>query len=53
MELDRQIKELIHKTSLIIVEKANTCCYRSDGWEEELVLFTEDEIQSIINKTVK
>ena len=35
----------ITKVAKVIAAKANTCCDRSDGWEENLVLFIENELE--------
>ena len=48
-----QIEKLIDESSSKIAEKANRCCYRSDGWEEEIKLFTRDIITSIINTIIQ
>lgn len=40
------------KTASRIAEKANECCYRTDGYEEDIKKFALDSIKKIIDIVV-
>ena len=42
MDTENLDKNIIKSLSSKIAEKANECCYRSDGWEQEIQEYVED-----------
>lgn len=45
-----EINKLIDQMSSDIAKEANKCCYRSDGWEEELKLFISNKLKDLLSK---
>lgn len=48
-----QIEELIDEISNEISKKANECCYRSDGWEEDIKTFTKNKLIYVLDRITK
>ena len=48
MELDNKLNNILNDIAEKVSKKANECCYRSDGYEEEIKKYVKKELKCLI-----
>jgi len=50
--LEKRFYVIAEKTASEIAKKANKCCYRTDGYEQDIERFTLNKIKDIIDLVI-